>query len=281
MAMGSTARAYPNSDASKSENPPSLSPFRLVQHVKYSGAPRHLRNTVLAMIDASEKPGLLLWPAVKGIMIETGACRRTVQNNLRRLVKEGLLEIVKFRDAKFGSEEQICNVWVNRDHFRRSATYRINLTRFSSYPRQKEIRSDEWRTYREYKAVARKRPPQHDAQGAAIPPQAATIPITPSPTNGHRSTGRSLTPRQRKELADRISLYQSGVTQLEWSEARVGTDLAIKPGDPRYVKPLSHEAAVLAACMSMARGDPKRALEPHGVAFEKAREAAEEMEQGP
>jgi hypothetical protein len=55
----------------------------------------------------------------------------------------------------------------------------------------------------------------------------------------------------------------------------------LQPGSPEYIKPLPHEMAVLAACQSMARGDPDRGLVGHGVALQKAREAATEMEDGP
>lgn len=201
------------------------------------------------MIEASEKPGIQLWPALHGVAIEAGVCRRTVQRNLRRLVKEGLLEVVRFE-----GKDQLWDVWVNASHFRKSATYRVNVEKFRSYPRPKELRSREWRTYREYKAAKRKQRPQHTAQHEAVPP-AKTAPITtiaqPAKPQEHRTA--ALGSRKFERIHDRrIALTAKMGEFMRGCKGTVQTvdrgSRWIGPEDPEYQEPMSKESAFLEAC---------------------------------
>jgi hypothetical protein len=278
--MASTARAYNNSPPSPSGKTDSLSPFRLAEIVRYSGVPRHLRATILAALAASDGAGIILWPAIKGIMIEAGVSRRTVQRNRRRLVQEGYWLL-----------ERSANTWdAGHTNFRRPATYKLNVTKLASIRRPKEIHSSDWRTYREYKTVTRQRP-QHDSAHEAKKPAAPVVPMSPPlppapaaplrvPANPaahdvHRSTERklpSLTSRQRAELVRRIPIFMKGRTQF--TEAHGGYGYALKPEDPRYLAPMDKRSAILAACRSMCQGDDAHNLRAHGVSMTKALEAA-------
>jgi hypothetical protein len=252
----STARAYPNSDRASSH-------FSLPTLVESSSWPPVYRLLLLKMLEKN-KFGTELFRSTRNLSIELGVHYSTVKRMLDRLERghefgkknivrcEGVLTLLYDANSRPGGK------------LRRQRTYQLCHTKLSPRLTARDIES-------QLRGALCPLPPR------PMPP--ASAPIAPSPVKQeHRSAGRSLTPRQRKELADRINLYEKGSTAVEYAN---GSITELKPGDARYVKPMMREVAILAACQSMARGDPARGLEAHGVALDKAREAAEEMEGSP
>lgn len=205
------------------------------------------------MMRASDGAGLVLWPAVKGIMIEAGASRRTVQYNLRRLVQMQVLAV-----------EVHENQWVNKDYFRRTRTYKLNIVRLKAFPRPKEVNSSEWRTYKEYKSVTRKKAAYqvHRSPHAAphttvhqAPHAPAPVVRVPSPAPAQIVKPPGITrPQQRLhekriELMALVGQYIKGVTQILPPEGGMGRDVG--PGDDGYVPPLLPQKALSKAAKEL------------------------------
>jgi hypothetical protein len=220
--------------------------------------------------------------------------RRAVQRLIDEVCDLGVLTLVyeANEDVPYGGGTK----------FRHTATYRLNPDRLvprkthDEYVEERDrARARNRQAHREESqrehATAQSqseptpiRKPSQPAPPPLPPAPAAPVPVRSSPAAEkleHRSSAPRLTPRQRAELGQRIGLYERGVTQLEYTPARVGRNLNLQPGDPEYVKPLPREMAILAACNSMCRGDPARGLKSHGCAMDRAREAAMEMEESP
>jgi hypothetical protein len=259
----STARAYRDSDRAKSSN------FALPSLVESSNWPPAYRLLLLEMLEKN-RFGTELFRSTRNLSIALGLHYRTVQRMLDRLE----------HGHKFG-----------RKHVRRCEGVLELVLEANSRPNGKLRRQ---RTYRLRAVNLHPRPTEHDleesSRGAVCPlPPRPERPLPPAPAPQpksepqHRSStreaegsGRSLTTRQRKELASRIEVYERGNTGVTESLGG-GYTCDLQPGDPRYVKPLPQVAAILAACKSMAQGDEARGLESHGVAMNKAVEAAIEM----
>lgn len=219
------------------------------------------------MMRASDNAGLVLWPAVKGIMIEAGASRRTVQYNLRRLVQMQVLSV-----------EVHENQWVNKEYFRRTRTYKLNIVRLKSFPRPKEVHSSEWRTYKEYKNATRKKGPRqvhrsphaaphttvHQAPHAPVP---VRDPSPAAPAQAVKPVG--ITRPQQRLHEKRIQLmqlagrYKDGVTKLRPPEGGMSRDVG--PGDDGYVPPLPWPKALAKAGREL------------GMTFEEAQEALKQV----
>jgi hypothetical protein len=260
-----TATAYPNSERAKSGNTVRFSVPDLVQ---LSTWPAEYRDLLLYMLKFNPF-GTELFASQRKAARALGKSYSTVRRMVDRLE----------RGHRFGRKNVVhCEGVLTQTiepnkrpggKLRRTATYKLDPYRLRAAPTEKE--------YEESLVGALCPFPPQSARSEPPSSPSASPAATPVKQD-HRSAGRSLTVRQRKELAARIELYERGSTEVRYANGSVGK---LKPGDAAYVKPMMREAAILAACQSMARGDPTRGLEAHGVALDKAREAAEEMEGGP
>lgn len=305
----STAPDYTNSRTSDSGK------FARVEMIRASTLAERHRNLLVAMLHKN-RFGDELWMSTESICVVMGrvcyrrkiaetdsrgrklsSCeqisRRAVQRLIDEVVSLGVLTQL------YGDNEVV--PYGGGKKFRHTATYRLNPDKLAPRKTHDEYAEERDRararnrqahrqeshreeSQREQSAPTPIRKPSQPAPPPQQPAPAAPLPLREQPAaekHEHRSSAPRLTPRQRAELGQRISLYERGVTRLDPSPSRTGMNLDLHPGDPQYVKPLPREMAILAACNSMCRGDDARGLRSHGCAMDRAREAAQEMEQGP
>jgi len=291
MAAPSIAAGYPNSDAPSSGKRGEYLYDEALNVVARSGAPEHVRNLTLAALvvrgDWRKKKGPVtnvITVSVRSLQDHSGVWRSTIQRRIQRAKKE-----------KFWRELHPMNHWLNcpkcgaeresaqcpnatckhkgnghnPDEFRTTVTYAIDLEKFERTPPCRQVRE-----IRLKKGELRQMPAREPVAEAA-PVEEPVRKVGES----HRNVGRPLTVKQRKELADRIEAYEKGRTAIRDGNGYVLR--VLQPGSPEYIEPLPRDAAILAACSSMARGDPDRGFEAEGVALQRAREAAMEMEASP
>jgi hypothetical protein len=245
-----------------------------------SGVARHLRTTLLHALQVAE---VLTGNDHRQIRTEffvsfdetagqMSVYRRTVQRNFHRLIQEGLLEVVKFTDAKSREPDQLYNVWVNDKHFRRPRTFRLNLEKLRSKPRCREYRHWGMRDIHEQRAFeSGRRPPQHERRisspmrpaspASCLSGQPAPSPApSPSPSgpqearparvefsrSGHRI--RELRSHEASKLVARMRELMEG------TYGKVGIDglwVAYEAGDSRIRPALPRDQALISACLTL------------------------------
>jgi hypothetical protein len=283
MAAPSIVAAYPNSDDSGRAKERPFFKREEIQEFFETCPPDLVSSpelrTVFGMWLAAGKPfgsEIQFFKAIKHYCrgaVPKYKSESTVRSNIRRAEDSGILEVA-YRDRRGNCH----HIWIrernetDRGLYRRVTTHRLSIPLLLK-----------WRHRQGQESQANVEPIRKPAQPTQPedprPPATAAPNRAPAKTAAHRSSAPRLTPRQRAELGQRIQLYEHGVTRLEYTPARAGMDLELRPGDPAYVKPLPRPMAILAACKSMCQGDGARGLKSMGCAMDRAREAAEEMEQ--
>jgi hypothetical protein len=206
-----------------------LSLLELKRLIYYSGAPHSVRRVTMDALEArgpwpnGDGPATtIICVSIIGMMIEGGACRRTVQRRVKRACKLGFWRLTRKANSwadclKCGKPRETgkcekCGYKGNAKdmrEFARPFTYEFDVQRFVTAPRCREIHSIDWRTYKEYKEAAARgehpnvtemprkpaqpTPPQND------PPPTKAAPASPKKVAEHRSTERAVT----TEITDR------------------------------------------------------------------------------
>ena len=172
--MGSVAALYRIPDEAQSGKPRSYSLDELKRLVYYSGAPHSVRAGTLAALEArgawprGDGPATsIICVSLMGMMIDGGCCRSTAQRRVKRALKEGFWR--KTREANSWTDCPKCPASrkvgkcascgykgdpTNSAEFWRPFTYELDVRKFESHPRCRQIHSPDWRTYKEYKAAA-------------------------------------------------------------------------------------------------------------------------------
>lgn len=250
--MSAIAALYPNSDSTPSGKTRRFNYEEMLTIVEFSGAPHSIRQGTLSALKARGR-----WPnddgpatgvvcvSLIGMMLHGVCCRSTARWRARRAVKLGYWR--QLRDAnswsncpKCGAERNAgkcekCDYHgraktpegkANFDEFCRPFMYEIDIEKFRSAPRPREIRHFEARTYSEYKEAAKRGQPSNitpirkPAQAAqpADPPR-EPVPAAPVPqrqvpaTEHHRSNER----RPREEgvgISERVDRAAARLMEL-------------------------------------------------------------------
>ena len=276
MAAPSIAALYPKSDAPSSAKKRQFSLEELKQLIHYSGAPHPTRALTIAALDArgpwpnEDGPATaILCISLKGMMLEGGVCKRTVQRRIKRACNLGFWRRTREANSwsncpKCGStrESSRCpndkcmykGSTKNRGEFTRPYTYEFDLAKFMAAKRCREIHSEDWRSYSEYKQASRaeqsnvtpiRRPSQPTPPPDNLPPTTAA---PKRPAAEHRSTERrprELTSRERAKLIQAITELRRGITGKKGVD---GLWVDFSQSDPRYVPPHSLKDAIAEAC---------------------------------
>jgi hypothetical protein len=301
MAAPSIAALYLKPDACSSAKTRGFTYDEMLAIVEFSGAPHSIRQGTLSALKARGR-----WPnedgpatgvvciSLIGMMLHGVCCRSTARWRARRAVRLGYWK--QLRDPNSWSNCPKCQAKrhsgtcekcgyqgraktpegkANFDEFCRPYMYEIDIDKFRSAPRCKEIRHFDARTYAEYKEAAKRgehsnvtempRKPCPPAPQPLPPAPAAPVPqrSKPAAKGNHRNTARSLTTRQRKELVQRVPIYMRGDGRGRQDHSNGDW---IGPEHPKYRTPLAREGAIYMACWSLAQTD--------GVSIERAIEAA-------
>ena len=306
MASPSIAALYPNPDAPSSAKKRQFSFEELLRALDYSGAPQSvIRATRAALIARGRWPNddgpitpvicVSLW----GMMLEGNCCRRTAQRRAKRACELGYWR--RSREAnhwsncpKCGQARQMgtcgkCGYRgrartpegkANFDEFCRPHMYEIDVHKFLTAPRCREIRSVNWRTYAEYKAAAKRgehpnvteirKPapspsPEPTTQTAPAPqsnegiPQKAVVSTVAGsgsvtrPSAEARKEQPKLGRRDCAKFAANLEQRKRGRTSY-FSRAD-GMMISLRPGDEGYSLPMHAREAFLAECAAWHR-DP-------------------------
>lgn len=236
--MASTALSIPQFDRSeqRKNSPPGVNFVAVL--INDADLPRGPRHTLAAIYRAAGSPlakdanhGILLWPAIKGVMIEAQIAERTARYHLRQL--EQLKVIEKVYEA---------NARIRPDYFRHTATYRLlvpNLKQRQNYARYKAT----------LPLAMPKRSQSVKAEAAEhVSPAPAPQPIaTPQPSP--QKPPRKLTSRECSKLVGLVKQFKQGCTYI--GAGREGMGRKLSPGDPEYQAPMNQEEAIVAACKEL------------------------------
>ncbi len=299
MAAPSIAALYPNPDAPSSAKKRQLSLDELKLVVAYSGAPHSARAATLAALRArgpwphQDGPATgIIQVSLLGMMIDGNCCRSTAQRRVRRACQLGYWR--RTRDANSWNDcpkcgaprsERTCGKCnyrgsrKNKGEFCPTFTYEINIEKFMATPRCREIHSDRWRSYAEYKASSRgeqanvtemPRKPAQPAPQPDPPSTAAADPARAKPAVEHRRTDRpepraqqpKLTRRECAKFVANVEQRRRGRTSF-FSRAD-GFMVALHPGEAGYEPPISRQEAFVAECAQWKR-EPDAVL--HALKF--------------
>ena len=295
MATASIAALYPNSAAPSSAKKRGFTYEEMLAIVEFSGAPHSVRQGTLSALKARGQ-----WPnqdgpatgvicvSLIGMMFHGVCCRSTARWRARRACKLGFWRAIREANhwancPKCGAERRIgtcekCG-YVGRaklpdgkpnfDEFSRPHMYEIDIEKFRSAPRCRELRHYEARTYAEFKELPRR--PEHSnvsefprkpAQPSPPPPRepapAAPMPRRDQPAaeHPHRSLDHRGTERKPRELRshEAARLVAKMRELMTGTLGKVGVDklwIEFAPNDHRYRAPMSQENALIAACMTL------------------------------
>jgi hypothetical protein len=254
--MASSARSYPNSNASTSRK----SPHTLVARVRDSALHPRRRVVLVAMLEEFNAFAVVgssnqLYPSQRTVSVAVGLPYITVRRAIDRMVEEQVLVQV------IGSNMPVKTGkgW----EFRRPATYQVNEEKLT--PRE-TIEEYKHRRYAKKDSQSVTSPESGPQNVEAQKPAAAA----PSQHQHHRSTEREsrqlreLNATQAKELMQKIVALEEGCAGK--FPLRDGTTRVIEPGDPDYIAPLDRDSAIRFGCEWICAR--------HGVAMEKALEVA-------
>jgi hypothetical protein len=257
MAAPSIAALYPNPDASSSAKTRGFTYDETLAIIEFSGAPHSIRQGTLSALKARGR-----WPnedgsatgvicvSLIGMQLHGVCCRSTARWRARRAVKLGYWRQLRKANswsncAKCGAERatgkcEKCGYVgraktpegkANFDEFCRPYMYEINIEKFRSAPRPREIRHFNARTYAEYKEAAKRGehpnvtempsrkpaapapPPHPPAPAAPLPKREQPAAIVSAPEKSHRNPGRTEgchTYRETKAFKDRIEYHVAG-----------------------------------------------------------------------
>jgi hypothetical protein len=227
MATASIAALYPNSDAPSSAKKRGFTFDEMLAIVEFSGAPHSVRQGTLSALKARGE-----WPneqgpatgivciSLIGMQLHGVCCRSTARWRARRAVRLGFWR--ELRKANAWSDCPKCGVerkagtcaacgYVGRaktpegkanfDEFCRPFMYEIDIEKFRTAPRPKEIRHFDARTYAEYKQAAKRGEHLNVTEMPARKPAAPTPPPkSPAPAAPVRSKPAAETGEPRKPL---------------------------------------------------------------------------------
>lgn len=227
-----TLRYNKPSESSRTNYRPAPAPFNLAQLVRGSTIPRHLHDTICAMLKFN-RHGVELWASTESISFVTRGrskhgclCRRTVQLHIDEAVKLGVLEEVYPANSRVRYNGTIC--------FRHTATYRLVPEKLT--PRKT------WEEWQALKPVAMPKPPQRVDAPAAAP----VVAIPQKPVPAERPAQPKLTRREAAKLVAEIAIIVRGCTTV--TEEFGGYTEKLKPGDPRYQAPMTFAEAFQEVC---------------------------------
>jgi|SRR5579862_942117 len=276
MAAPSIAALYPNSDAPSSAKKREFSYRELLLLVQYSGAPGSVKaGTISALLARGP------WPkedgpatseicvSLLGMMLDGTCCKRTAQRRVKRACDLGFwrrtrnlnswLPCPKCNAERTSAKCSSCGhkgSSRNLREFRRPFTYEIDVEKFRSAPRPREIRHFDARTYAEYKAAARRgehpnvtEMPARKSPGQEPPKSPAIAVKQAAAEHAHRNPARPQPKLSKTEAAKFVSdMAQAMRGHTRHVEAVGGLAYDLDPTDPRYRAPVSQKDAILAVC---------------------------------
>jgi hypothetical protein len=174
--MSSVAAMYRLPDEAQSPKQRAYTLDELKRLVYYSGAPHSVRAGTLAALDArgawprGDGPAsTIICVSLVGMKVEGGCCRSTAQRRVKRAVSDGFWRETRGANTwtdcpQCGAKRKVATCAQcgkkgdpkNFDEFRRPSTYELDVEKFVSQPRCREIHSVDWRTYKEYKEAAKR-----------------------------------------------------------------------------------------------------------------------------
>lgn len=272
MATASIAALYPNSSAPSSAKKRGFTYDEMLAIVEFSGAPHSVRQGTLSALKARGR-----WPnedgpvtgvicvSLIGMMFHGVCCRSTARWRARRACRLGFWREVRGANSwancpKCGTAREVgkcdkCN-YVGRakttdgkpnfDEFCRPFMYEIDIEKFRSAPRCRELRHYEARTYAEFKELPRRGEhsnvsefPRKPSQPAPVPPRepapAAPMPAREKPA-AETAPQPKLTKRDCERFMEQVAILERGRTRHV--EEHSGLEIRFDPGDPRYQAPL-------------------------------------------
>ena len=231
--MASTARAYRNPEELKSANFAPAQPSPLERRILASRLPGRYSTTFRCFV-AISKQGPDFFGSTFKTSKEAQISYRTAQRHLDWL--EGKVLKLKHEANKF---------YVSGRGIRRTATYVLHedAHRWLA-PRET---AQQWCDQNRRQTAPRKRA-QNTSHSSTPPASVAPSPAPqPQPVAAAPAAEklRQLNSRDIRKLAEEIARLMKGHTKI----VEVGGyGYALKPDDPRYVKPMSRREAVEAAC---------------------------------
>jgi hypothetical protein len=306
MAAPSIAALYPNSDAPSSAKKRAYTYRELLAIVKFSGAPHSVRHATLNALSArgpwpdTDGPAHgIICVSLKGMMHGNqdgaGPCvRSTARWRARRACRLGYWR--QLREANSWSNCPKCAAkrtaascgkcdYVGRsktpegkanfEEFCRPFMYEIDIEKFRTATRPKELQAFEARTYSEYRAAVQRgdhanvtempsrKPTQPDSPPPPSVPPPTVAPLKrPAAEHAHRSPEKPSQPKMtRREcskfIAD-MAAEMKGCTSF--TETVGGYGYELQPGDPRYRPKLSWREALAEVCKRWQRA-PESVIE--------------------
>jgi hypothetical protein len=287
MAAPSIAALYPNSDAPSSAKTRGFTYAEMLAIVEFSGAPHSIRQGTLSALKARGR-----WPnedgpatgvicvSLLGMMLHGVCCRSTARWRARRACALGYWREVRQANSwsscpKCGTERKASTCGkcgyrgrsktpegkANFDEFCRPYMYEINIEKFRTAPRCRELRNFEARTYAEYKESATRgehrnvtefprKPPQPGPQPPP-PAPAAPLPQREKPAAEEKRSQPKLTKRDCEKFMGLVAGLKLGRTQHVEQAGGFGYDL--DPSDSRYRAPLKELEAIKTVCKAWRR----------------------------
>lgn len=207
MAAPSIAALYPNSDAPSSAKKRGFTYAEMLSIVEFSGAPHSIRQGTLSALKARGR-----WPnedgpatgviciSLLGMMLHGVCCRSTARWRARRACALGYWKELRHANSwsncpKCGAERKTgacgkCDYKgraktpegkANFDEFCRPYMYEIDIEKFRTAPRCRELRHFDARTYAEYKEAAKRGEHPNVTEFPRKPPQPGPNPPSPAP----------------------------------------------------------------------------------------------------
>lgn len=295
MATASIAALYPNSDAPSSAKKRGFTYDEMLAIVEFSGAPHSVRQGTLSALKARGR-----WPnengpatgvvciSLIGMMLHGVCCRSTARWRARRACALGYWR--PLRNANSWSDCPKCGAKRNAgtceqcgyrgraktpegkpnfDEFCRPYMYEIDIEKFRSAERPKEIRHFCARTYAEYKQEARageqsiggqstgehanvtempRKSPQPSPDPTPLPPNtAAPLPKREKPAaeHSHRSTEQTKPPKMTKR---ECAKFVADMAVLMKGHVKDGFGWKVQSDDPTYRAPMKWREALAEVC---------------------------------
>lgn len=244
MAAPSIAALYPNPEAPSSAKKRGFTFEEMLLLVQYSGAPGSVKaGTISALLargrwpneDGPVTPEICV--SLLGMMLDGTCCKRTAQRRAKRACDLGFWRMTRKHNSwlpcpscraerKHAKCEKCGHIGSSRDlrEYRRPFTYEIDVEKFRSAPRPREIRHFDARTYAEYKAAAKRgehpnvtempsRKPTQPAPPDPPPATAAPAPAKqPAAEHAHRGVERISRDARQALFNAYLALKRSGLT---------------------------------------------------------------------
>lgn len=258
--------------------------------VEFSGAPHSIRQGTLSALKARGR-----WPnengpatgvvciSLIGMMLHGVCCRSTARWRARRACKLGYWRELRPANSwsncpKCGTKRAVgtcesCGYRgraktpegkANFDEFCRPYMYEIDIEKFRSAPRCRELRHFDARTYAEYKEAAKhgahpnvtempRKSPQPDPHPSDPPPATAAPVRQPAAEAPHRNPARMEVKPQPKMTKREAAKFVADMALAMRGQTKDGFGWKIEPGQPGYVAPMNWREALRAVCESWQR----------------------------